>query len=139
MPSTVHQTLLLWVVRKMVWDGYRVAGYDGKSELGGAWNELAPPPILSGVRPDAFGFDTHTGRVALAEAKTAEDILTAHTRLQLKTYVRIRTVTGEACWLYIAVPRSAAPFLDRVIAEVTLSLTNEIIRVHVPDVLLKGE
>lgn len=135
MASAVHQTLLLWAVRKMARDGFWIAGYDGVSRQGGPWNALGAPPTLGGVRPDAWGYDG--ARVAIAEAKTAADIDTEHTRVQFRAFARLRNrATGVACRLYLAIPRSAAPALDRVLAELRLVGAKEIVRLHVPDVLL---
>ena len=39
--------------------------------------------------------------------------------------------------LYLAIPRSAAPALDRVLAELGLVGARELVRVHVPDILLE--
>jgi len=136
MPSTAHQTLLLWAVRKMAGDGFAIAAYDGKSHQGGTWNGLGAPPTLAGVRPDAWGYDAV--RVALAEAKTASDIDTAHTRVQLRAFVRLRAREGGAtCRLYLAIPRSAARALDRVLAELGLVGSADIVRLHIPDILLE--
>lgn len=136
MPSATHQTLLLWAVRKMARDGFGIAAYDGSSRQGGSWNALGAPPTLAGVRPDAWGHDGV--RVALAEAKTAADIDTEHTRVQLRAFARLRARgTGAACLLYLAIPRSAAPALDHVLAELGLVGANEIVRLHVPDILLE--
>lgn len=136
MPSAAHQTLLLWAARKMTRDGFRLAGYDGVSAQGGTWNSLGAPPTLGGVRPDAWGYDGE--RVALAEAKTARDIDTEHTRIQLLAFVRLRKrATGATCRLYLAIPRSAAPALDRVLAELGLVGAADIVRLHVPDILLE--
>lgn len=134
MPSAVHQRLLLWAARKMTQDGFQLAGYDGVSSQGGFWNDLDAPPILIGVRPDAWGYEGE--HVALAEAKTAGDIDTRHTRLQLLAFMRLRTRAGERVWLYLAIPRSAAPTLDRVLAELGLVGVAGIARLHVPDILL---
>ena len=135
MPSTAHQTLLLWAARKMTRDGFRVAGYDGTSIQGGVWNDLDAPPTLAGVRPDAWGYDGE--RVALAEVKTARDVDTEHTRTQLRAFLRLGTRTGGTPWrLYFAIPRSAAPALDRVMAELGLVSAADIVRLHVPDILL---
>ncbi len=133
MPSAEHQTLLAWAARKMAYDGFLVAGYEGSSEQGGFWNALGAPPTLAGARPDAWGY--HGERVAVAEAKTLADIDTRHTREQLKRFARLRTVDGF-CRLYVSIPRSAAPILDRVLADLGLISAPNIVRLHVPDVLL---
>lgn len=136
MPSAVHQTLLIWAGRKMACDGFDIAAYEGTSRQAGCWNALGAPPTLAGVRPDAWGYDGV--RVALAEAKTAADIDTAHTRVQLCAFTRLRARAGGAtCRLYLAIPRSAAPALDRVLAELGLVGAPEIVRLHIPDILLE--
>jgi hypothetical protein len=136
MPSAAHQTLLLWAVRKMTHDGFLITGYEGRSEQGGIWNELAAPPAFCGVRPDACGYDS-AERFAVAEAKTSADIDTEHTRAQLRAFVRLRSTSPPAaCRLYFATPRSAAPAVDRVLADVGLVGTQDVVRLHVPDVLL---
>jgi hypothetical protein len=137
MPSAAHQTLLLWAARKMAHDGFRISGYDGESMQGGIWNSLGPPPIIRGVRPDAWAFDGI--RIAFAEAKTSADIDTAHTRLQLETLVWLRDpATGTRCRLYVAIPRSAAPLLDRALSAAGIVGRPEVVRLHVPDILLRG-
>lgn len=136
MPSDAHQTLLLWAARKMASDGFALAAYEGASRQGGCWNTLGAPPSLSGVRPDAWGHDG--ARVALAEAKTAADIDTAHTRLQLRAFARLCfRADGATCRLYLAIPRSAAPALDRVLAKLGLAGAPELVRLHVPDILVE--
>ena len=137
MPSPPHQTLLLWAARKMTYDGFRIAGYDGASPQAGIWNDLGAPPTIGGVRPDAWACDGV--RVALAEAKTIADIDTQHTRMQLRGFARLQdNATGAACRLYLAIPRSGAPLLDRVLVEVGALGSAEIVRLHVPDIFLLG-
>jgi len=140
MPSLTHQALVLWAARKMARDGFRIAGYDGESSQGGRWNQLPPPAIVGGVRPDVWGYDTPRMRVAFGEAKTSGDIDTEHTRVQLRTFRRLHAKTSRIpCRLYIAVPRSAARRLDHVLADLGLLGDREIICLHVPDVLIGEE
>ena len=140
MPSATHQTLLLWAARKMAYDGFRLAGYEGRSEQGGVWNSLPAPPGFSGARPDAWGYHRDEARVAFAEAKTASDIDTQHTRAQLRAFIGLRSFAGgQVCRLYFATPRSAADALDRVLADVGLIGSRDVVRLHVPDVLLPEE
>lgn len=137
MPSAMHQTLLLWAARKMAHDGFQIAGYDGKSVQGGVWNRLGAPPVICGVRPDAWGFDGVC--TAFAEAKTTADIDTGHTRQQLRTLAGLRNEAAkESCRLYLAIPRSAAPLLDRVLTESGVVGSTRVVRIHVPDILLRG-
>jgi hypothetical protein len=140
MPSRTHQTLLLWAARKMAYDGFRVTGYEGRSEQGGVWNALPAPPEFAGARPDAWGYDPDEERLAFAEAKTASDIDTPHTRAQLRAFISLRSFRlGHVCRLYFAAPRSAAHALDRVLADVGLSASRDVVRLHVPDALLPEE
>lgn len=137
MPSPAHQALLLWAARKMACDGFAVAGFEGRADRGGVFNVLAPPPLVSGLRPDAWGYDRVGSRVALAEAKTVDDIDTVHTRAQLRAFRSLCSrEDGTPARLYVAVPRSAARSLDRVLADVGLAGAPDLVRLHIPDVLL---
>jgi hypothetical protein len=101
------------------------------------WNALPAPPAFGGARPDAWGYDTCDARIAFAEAKTALDIDTEHTRAQLRAFIGLRSLlTGRVCRLYLVTPRSAAHAVDRVLADVGLIGARDVIRLHVPDVLL---
>jgi hypothetical protein len=134
MPSNSHQSLLLWISRKMTADGFLVAACDGSMPQGGLWNALPSPPELDGVRPDACGIAPATGQFAFGEAKTSQDIDTAHTRKQLRVFGRLVSLGGKtACRLYIAVPRSASGVLDRVLGQVGLLGARHLVRLHIPD------
>jgi len=137
MPSNPHQSLLLWIARKMTADGFLVAACDGSMPQGGLWNALPTPPELSGVRPYACGIAPSTGDFAFGEAKTYQDIDTPHTRKQLRVFGRLVHHEGRmACRLYIAVPRSAAGVLDRVLCQVGLQGARHVVRLHIPDCLV---
>lgn len=134
MPSSSHQALLLWIIRKMAADGFVLAGCDGFVPQGGLWKSVPRPSKFSGLRPDACGAMPATGEFAIGEAKTAADLDNAHTCKQLYVFGRLRTRPGDiACRLYIAVPRSAAPALDRLLARVGLLGAKHVIRLHIPD------
>lgn len=137
MPSPVHQSLLLWLVRKMTADGFFVACCDGPLPQGGTWNTLPRSTTALGVRPDACAIASETGAFAFAEAKTHRDIVNPHTRTQLRTLGQLVTLGGPDCRLYIAVPRSAAPMLDQVVHDTGLCGARQLIRLHVPDCLLE--
>jgi len=123
----------------MAHDGFVVAGFEGRVDRGGVLNLLAPPPIVAGLRPDAWGYDPAGSWVAVAEAKTAEDVDTEHTRAQLRAFRSLRSRTaGTQAKLYVAVPQSAARSLDRVLAELGLAGAPGLVRVHVPDIFLTG-
>jgi hypothetical protein len=137
MTSNCHQSLLLWIARKMTADGFLVAGCDGSMPQGGLWDALPPPPELDGVRPDACGVARANGQFAFGEAKTYQDIDTAHTRKQLRVFGSLVDRSGNtACRLYIAVPRSAAGVLDRVLGQVGLLGARHVVRLHIPDCLV---
>jgi hypothetical protein len=139
MPSHAHQTLLLWGVRRMLCDGFQVTGFEGHIDQAGDLNELPPPFVLNGIRADACGVHADEGIFAFAEAKTASDIDNAHTRRQLRVLgrTRMRNV-ALPCPLYLAIPRSCAYALDRVLIDVGLIGARHVRRIHVPDVLLLG-
>jgi hypothetical protein len=121
----------------MTADGFLVAGCDGSMPQGGPWNSLPAPPELAGVRPDACGIAPATGAFAFGEAKTPQDIDTAHTRKQLRVFGHImHRERGRACRLYIAVPRSAATVLDRVLNQVGLQGARHVVRLHIPDCMV---
>lgn len=139
MPSHAHQSLLLWGARRMIADGFVLTGLDGRLEQAGAWGRLPPPFEIYGVRPDACGISIPGGLIAFAEAKTHDDVDNAHTRAQLRVLGRARMRDGKTrCPLYIAVPRSAAYALDRVLVDLGLIGSTHVRRLHVPGVLLVG-
>jgi hypothetical protein len=81
-----------------------------------------------------------TGEFAFGEAKTVADIDTLHTRKQLWVFGRLRAKSRKnLCRIYIAVPRSAAPLLDRVLAQVGLLGAEHVVRLHIPDCLVAEE
>jgi len=140
MPSNSHQSLLLWIARKMTADGFLVAACEGSMPQGGLWNALPPPPDMAGVRPDACGMAPLTGEFAFGEAKTLQDIDTAHTRKQLRVFGHLTHTDGrKVCRLYVAVPRSAAGLLDRALGQVGLLGARHVIRLHIPDCFVRGE
>lgn len=136
-PSSTHQSLVLWAVRKMQADGYVPVACDGKVTQLDCGRKLHTPPTLATFRPDAFGVSPTTGAFAFGEAKTAPDIDTAHTRHQLIAFSSISgKVTGKVCRLYVAVPRSEARVLERVLAELGLVAAPNVKSVYIPDCLL---
>lgn len=122
----------------MTADGYAVISKDG--DVPGIATTLPLPPILKHLRPDACGLDPTTGRFALGEAKTAADIMTPHTRSQLRVFANtIHKSDGARCRLYLAVPRSASVTLDRVLDTVGLLGAPQVVRLHIPDCLITNE
>jgi hypothetical protein len=115
-------------------DGFVVVACDGSLPQGGLWNVLPPPREFSGVRPDVCGIAPTTGEFAFGEAKTRQDIDTLHTRKQLHVFGRLLDRDAKAvCRLYVAVPRSAACVLDRVLGQVGLLGARHVVRLHIPD------
>jgi hypothetical protein len=138
MPSTAHQTLLLWIARKMVSDGFRLTGYDGPTPYGGAWNLLPPPFEIAGVRCDACGLASDTWEIGVGEAKTSDDLASEHTKRQLRVFGHlVHKESGAPCRLYIAVPRSAVYALDHALIKTNLIGARHIIRLHIPDAMLE--
>lgn len=121
----------------MAADGFVLIGLDGNVEQAGEWNNLPSPFVLNGVRPDACAVREGDGVIGFAEAKMQEDIDTPHTRDQLRVlgFSRMRQ-DKKRCPLYLAVPRSAAYALDRVLIDVGLIGAPHIKRLHIPSVLL---
>jgi hypothetical protein len=140
MPSREHQWLVLWAARKMVQDGYIVVGLDGQVPRGEGMRRLPQPPVVAGVRPDVWGYDPHTGEVALGEAKSLDDVDNAHTRAQLRAFAAtLSRVTGTPCRMYLAVPRSASRRLERVLGCAGLLKTKRIVQLPIPDCMLERE
>ena len=136
MPSDIHQWLVLWVARKLAVDGYTISGYDGPTPQGGAWNRLPLPPLVQNVRPDVFGTRAGYVDIAYGEAKTEEDVLSAHTCHQF--LVLAETVKSQGARLYFGVPRSASWLLDRALNRAGLLGSKSVVRVHVPDILVSA-
>ena len=121
----------------MIADGFNLTGFDGQVDQAGALNGLPRPFELHGVRPDACGVHFEGGVIGFAEAKTERDVDNAHTRTQLRVLGYARMRDGKTpCPLYIAVPRSCAHALDRVLVDVGLIAARHVRRIHVPEVLL---
>ena len=138
--SSAHQELVLWVARKMTADGFLVLGADGSSPRDGLWGSLPWPFEVRNRRPDLCGIAPETGEIAIGEAKTWGDIDTAHTRIQLNVFGRVKNRGREnRCRLYIAVPRSAACSLDRVLVDVGLLGAPHVSRICIPDCFITAE
>jgi hypothetical protein len=140
MSSDAHQSLLLWVTRKMAADGFLIAACDGPVPQGGVWNQLPFAPDFGGVRPDAVGIGKEGREFALGEAKTTDDIDTSHTRKQLCIFADLlRGSPSPRSRVYIAVPRSAASTLDRVLCRTALGSDNHVVRLYIPDCFIRDE
>ena len=123
----------------MTADGFVVIASDGATPEGDSWNGVAPPPQLKRLRPDACGIDPATGHFAFGEAKTSEDINTAHTRKQLRVFAQLIHRSDHArCRLYLSVPRSAIMTLDHVLGQVGLLGAPHVVRLHIPDCFING-
>ena len=122
----------------MVRDGFVVSGFDGSAPQDRSWSALPAPFMFNGVRADVWGQRSRDSLIAFGEAKTVRDVDTAHTRHQLAVlgHTRVKRAAA-ACPVYIAILRSAAYDLDRVLIDVGLIRAKNIIRLHVPDVLIE--
>jgi len=122
----------------MTLDGLVLTGFDGPAPYAGAWNRLPRPFSIAGVRCDASGVVPDTGQVAVGEAKTAEDLASAHSHRQFGVFGGlVDKRSGVFCRLYIAVPRSAVYQLDRTLIATGLIGAQHVIRLHIPDVMLE--
>lgn len=122
----------------MVKDGFVVSGFDGRTPRGEEWDALPSPFEIYGVRPDAWGQREHDRMIAFAEAKTFQDVDTAHTRRQLEVLGKVRMKgTKAGCPIYIAVPRSAVYKLDCALIDVGLLRAKNLVRLHIPDVFVE--
>jgi hypothetical protein len=120
-------------------DGFVLGGFEGPARQAGQRNALPQPFILNAVRPDAWGIHETYRLFGFAEAKTSSDINTHHTRKQLRIFGSATMKgTGCRCPLYLAIPRSAAYSLDKVLVDVGLISASNLIRLHIPDALLKA-
>jgi hypothetical protein len=118
-------------------DGFVPGGFEAPARQGGAWNSLPLPFALKQLRPDAWGLRARDSLLAFAEAKTTDDIDNKHTRSQLRVFGFTHLVDDlRPCPLYVAVPRSCAGVLDRVLADIGLICARHVVRLHVPDILL---
>ena len=139
MPSPAHQWLLLWAARRMEADGFVLGGFEGPATQGGLRNALPLPFSLRGTRPDAWGLHQKHPLIGFAEAKTVRDVDTQHTRRQLRVFGATKMKnSGNRCPLYIAVPQSAAYALDKVLIDIGLLRAANVVRLHIPDILLKA-
>lgn len=115
-----------------------MTGVDGWVDRLGIPVGLPLPPTIHGIRPDASGWHASDEVQAFVEAKSARDVDNAHTRKQLRELATLRSASGKLCTLYLAIPRSAAYALDRVLIDLGLLRAANIRRLHVPTVLLEN-
>ena len=136
-PSTAHQTLVMWAVRKMQADGFVPMACDGILPQFDCERHLRYPPNLGGLRPDAVAFSPLRSTFAFAEAKTEDDLDSEHTKHQLRRYATLigDVGFGTGC-VYISTPRSAAMALDRLLRDANLLTAKQIRRLHIPDCLI---
>jgi len=122
----------------MVKDGFVVSGFDGNAPRGEEWSSLPTPFTFHGVRADVWGHRKQDQIIAFGEAKTFNDIDTAHTRRQLDVLGKTKLKGSMVCCpLYIAIPHSAVYELDRVLIDVDLLRAKNVVRLHIPDVFVE--
>jgi hypothetical protein len=94
--------------------------------------------MVGAFRPDAIGYKPESDVIAVAEAKTAWDLGTSHSRAQIKAFGNAYSPLLERrCHLYLAVPASAVSQLDQVLLDNGLLSSRTITRLHIPDILLE--
>ena len=122
----------------MAADGFLLGGFEAPARQAGFWNSLPIPFELGGVRPDAWGIRAQDSLMAFAEVKTTGDVETNHTRQQLRVFGYTNMREGSVrCPVYVAVPLSAQRRLDRVLDGLGLLRARHVVRLHIPDVLLR--
>jgi hypothetical protein len=121
----------------MLCDGFLMTGVDGWVDRLGIPPSFPRPPVIRGVRPDAIGWHSTDDVRAFVEAKSENDVDNAHTRKQLRELSKLRSTNGKPCTLYLAIPRSAAYALDKVLIDLGLIRAANVRRVHVPAQLLE--
>jgi hypothetical protein len=137
-PSTAHQTLVMWAIRKMQADGFIPMAYDGNVPQFDCERRLHYPPNLEGLRPDALAFSPVMGSFAFGEAKIEDDLDSDHTRQQFRRYAAIISDSSlSRSAIYVATPRSAALALDRLLRDVGLISARHVSRLHIPDCLIE--
>jgi len=118
-------------------DGFVIGGYEGPTPQGGVWNALPITFEIRAVRPDVWGVNPESGQLAVGEAKTLDDVLSSHTREQLRVFMNLRErASRRRCKLYLAVPHSAAGALDRALIRAGCTEVEHVVRIHIPDCLL---
>ena len=120
----------------MLADGYLVCGYHGPTPQGGPLNHIAIPPVLQSIRPDVLAVAPGRNSFAVGEAKTEDDLYSAHSLRQLEVLDTLAQVKGWSGKIYIAVPRSAVRTLDTALAKAGLAGSRTLIRLHIPDCLI---
>ena len=89
-----------------------------------------PPLLIGGNRPDIFARDISTGRAAIGEAKTTDDVDNQHTRDQLASYFEYLRAQSEG-ELWIGVPWMSAGTAIRVSKLVRQQTQSEAIPISV--------
>ena len=133
MPSTAHQWLVVWLSRRIARDGYSLVGVDA-----GRFAQLLTPPPPPGisigpVRPDVVGVHSRERFLALGEAKSAFDLDTSHTRVQLAAMLCMRDIQGRRARVYLAFPRAALEAAARTVVSLGLAPAARVILVPIAD------
>jgi hypothetical protein len=74
--------------------------------------------------------------MAVGDAKTSGDLLTAHTLGQLRAMLALRDRAGRAASVYLAFPRSALALAARAVMKLGLRNALRVHLIPVPDAML---
>lgn len=136
MPSTKHQEVVFWLVRKILRDGYYPIGIEGECPRGGFLNQISVSVSIGGVHPDVVAVNPLNLLVAFGEAKTEGDLSSPHSQMQLKAMSSYRDPLGRSARIYLGVPHSIQGTALRQLARLGLFFKEDIQVLPVPDILL---
>jgi hypothetical protein len=133
MAGRTHQGILALVIRQMRLLGFELIAIDGHPTLGATF--LPIPEKFGRHRPDAVGRSVNA-EVCLGEAKTADDITSRRTREQLEDYLRSEGQTYS--FIVFGYPATASGDVEHVLHELGASDCPQVVRLAVPDELLRA-
>jgi hypothetical protein len=130
MPSSTHQLLVQMLVPRMHALRYQIVASDlYYYQLGRL--RLDSPPVLARHRPDLLGVRGRSPRFCIAEAKTAGDLRTRHSKEQLSDFASV-----PDAMLLVAVPSGALATLERVVGDLGIQTGPRFECLAVPEALL---
>lgn len=136
MTCAPHRWLVVWLCRRLEREGYTLVAVDGYNSTKAILAGIPAPLLVEGIRPDMLAVHGHSGKLAVGDAKSANDLLNEHTIKQLRAMLKIRDKAGRMARVYLAFPRSALSTAAKVVLRVGLK---QALRVHllpVPDLML---
>lgn len=136
MASAAHRWLVVWMGRRLEHEGFAPVAVDGYDSPKNILSGLPKPVLISGIRPDMLAVHSRSGVIAIGDAKSANDLLNAHTVKQLRVMLGIRDAAGRLAQVYLAFPRSALATAAKVVLRVGLKQALRVNLLPVPDSML---